>query len=51
MIKEGIYEQIININLKEKLKELELDKYLLKKETIDVEEANVSRLSGKHLLF
>lgn len=39
MIKEGIYEQIINEELKRKLKELQLDKYLLEKETLDVEEA------------
>ena len=39
MIKEGIYEQVIYKELKEKLEALNMDKYLLKKETIDVEEA------------
>ncbi|MCT8977861.1 DUF3427 domain-containing protein [Clostridium sp. CX1] len=39
MIKEGIYEQLIYEDLKNKLKELDLDKYLMQKETIDVEEA------------
>ncbi|KYH30019.1 hypothetical protein CPAL_03700 [Clostridium thermopalmarium DSM 5974] len=37
MIKEGIYEQVICEKLKNKLRELDLDKYLLKKETIYVE--------------
>lgn len=39
MIKDGVYEQVIYEDLKNKLKELDLDKYVLEKETIDVEEA------------
>lgn len=39
MIKDGVYEQVIYEDLKNKLKELDLDKYILEKETIDVEEA------------
>jgi hypothetical protein len=39
MIKQGIYEQVIYEDLKNKLKELDLEKYLIEKETIDVEEA------------
>lgn len=39
MIKEGVYEELINKELKEKLKELSLDKYLIEKESLDVEEA------------
>ncbi|WML33401.1 hypothetical protein [Clostridium sp. OS1-26] len=39
MIKNGVYEQVIYEDLKNKLKELDLDKYILEKETIDVEEA------------
>ncbi|MDW8802484.1 DUF3427 domain-containing protein [Clostridium sp. A1-XYC3] len=39
MIKEGIYEQLIYEDLKNKLKELDLDRYLMQKEAIDVEEA------------
>lgn len=39
MLKEGIYEQIIYEDLKNKLKELDSDKYLFQKEPIDVEEA------------
>lgn len=37
-LKDGVYEQVINKELKAKLKELDLDKYFLEKETIDVEE-------------
>jgi superfamily II DNA or RNA helicase len=39
MLKEGVYEQLINKDLKEKLKQLNLDKYLIEKENLDVEEA------------
>lgn len=39
MLKNGVYEQVIYEDLKNKLKELDLDKYILEKETIDVEEA------------
>lgn len=39
MLKEGVYEQLINRELKEKLKQLSLDKYLIEKEDLDVEEA------------
>ncbi|EET88952.1 putative helicase [Clostridium carboxidivorans P7] len=39
MIKDGVYEQVIYEDLKNKIKELDLDKYVLEKETIDVEEA------------
>lgn len=39
MIKDGVYEQVIYEDLKNKLKELDLDKYVLEKEAIDVEEA------------
>ncbi|MBL4934253.1 DUF3427 domain-containing protein [Clostridium sp. YIM B02515] len=39
MLKEGVYEQIINRELKQKLKQLSLDKYLIEKEELDVEEA------------
>lgn len=39
MIKQGIYEQVIYEDLKNKLKELDLEKYLIEKEAIDVEEA------------
>lgn len=39
MLKEGVYEQVINKELKEKLNELSLDKYLIEKENLDVEEA------------
>jgi HKD family nuclease len=39
MLKEGVYEQLINKELKEKLKQLNLDKYLIEKENLDVEEA------------
>ncbi|WP_291549162.1 hypothetical protein [Clostridium sp. HMP27] len=38
-LKNGVYEQVINKELKAKLKELDLDKYFLEKEAIDVEEA------------
>jgi superfamily II DNA or RNA helicase len=36
---QGIYEQVINEEIKEKLKALDVDKYLIEKESIDVEEA------------
>lgn len=36
---QGIYEQVINKEIKEKLKALDVDKYLIEKESIDVEEA------------
>jgi hypothetical protein len=39
MLKEGVYEQLINKELKEKLKQLNLDTYLIEKENLDVEEA------------
>jgi hypothetical protein len=39
MLHQGIYEQIINTELKSKLKQLDLDKYLIEKATLDVEEA------------
>jgi superfamily II DNA or RNA helicase len=39
MLKEGVYEQLINKELKEKLRELNIDKYLIEKENLDVEEA------------
>lgn len=39
MLKEGVYEQLINRELKQKLKQLSLDKYLIEKEELDVEEA------------
>jgi hypothetical protein len=39
MLKQGVYEQLINKDLKEKLKQLNLDKYLIEKENLDVEEA------------
>jgi hypothetical protein len=39
MLKEGVYEQLINEELKIRLKELNLDKYLIEKENLDVEEA------------
>ena len=39
MLKEGIYEQIIYEDLKNKLKELGSDKYVFQKEPIDAEEA------------
>jgi HKD family nuclease len=39
VLKEGVYEQLINKELKEKLKELNLDRYLIEKEDLDVEEA------------
>lgn len=39
MLKEGVYEQLINKEIKSKLKELSLDKYLIEKEELDVEEA------------
>ena len=39
MLHQGIYEQIINKELKSKLKQLDLDKYLIEKETLDIEEA------------
>lgn len=45
MLSQGIYEQIINNDLKAKLKELDIDKYLIEKEAIDVEEAK-TLLSG-----
>jgi superfamily II DNA or RNA helicase len=45
MLPQGIYEQIINQELKTKLKELDIDKYLVEKENIDVEEAK-TLLSG-----
>ena len=35
MLHQGIYEQIINTELKSKLKQLDLDKYLIEKETLD----------------
>lgn len=38
-LRKGIYEQVIYEDLKNKLKELDLDEYLLEKEVIDVEEA------------
>lgn len=38
-LKNGVYEQIINKELKAKLKELDLDKYFIGKEAIDIEEA------------
>jgi superfamily II DNA or RNA helicase len=41
MLKEGVYEQLINKELKEKLRELNIDKYLIEKESLDVEEAKV----------
>lgn len=39
MIHQGIYEQIINEEIKERLKALDIDRYLIEKEPIDVEEA------------
>jgi superfamily II DNA or RNA helicase len=39
VLKEGVYEQLINKDLKEKLKELNIDKYLIEKASLDVEEA------------
>jgi hypothetical protein len=39
LLKEGIYEQIISEDIKKKLKEINLDKYILEKEDIDAEEA------------
>lgn len=39
MLKQGVYEQIINEELKQKLNELNIDKFLIEKENLDVEEA------------
>lgn len=39
MLKQGVYEQLINKDLKEKLKQLNLDTYIIEKENLDVEEA------------
>jgi superfamily II DNA or RNA helicase len=39
MLKQGIYEQIITQELKEKLKALNIDQYLIEKEALDIEEA------------
>lgn len=41
MLKEGVYEQLINKKLKGKLNELNLDKYLIEKEDLNVEEGEV----------
>jgi superfamily II DNA or RNA helicase len=38
-LKQGIYEQLITQELKQKLKELNIDQYLVEKESLDVEEA------------
>jgi superfamily II DNA or RNA helicase len=38
-LKQGIYEQLITQELKQKLKELNIDQYLIEKESLDVEEA------------
>lgn len=57
MINQGIYEQIINEGLKEKLKALDIDRYLIEKESIDVEEAKtllssyISSITKKALRF
>ena len=54
MIKDGVYEQAIYEDLKNKIKELDLDKYVLEKETIDVEEAKTiltSYISNSFNLF
>lgn len=39
MLKEGIYEQVINEELKKKLKDLNIEQFLIEKENMDVEEA------------
>lgn len=39
MLKQGIYEQIINQDLKQKLQQLNINQYLIEKESLDVEEA------------
>jgi hypothetical protein len=39
MVKQGVYEQIITQELKQKLKELNIDEFLIEKENLDVEEA------------
>lgn len=39
MLKQGVYEQLINEDIKKKLKALNIDEYLLEKEPLDVEEA------------
>lgn len=39
MLKQGIYEQLITQELKQKLKTLNIDQYLIEKESLDVEEA------------
>jgi hypothetical protein len=39
MLKQGVYEQLINEDIKKKLKALNIDDYLLEKEPLDVEEA------------
>jgi superfamily II DNA or RNA helicase len=39
MLKQGVYEQLINEDIKKKLKSLNIDDYLLEKEPLDVEEA------------
>lgn len=38
-INQGVYEQIIYQDLKDKLQKLDIDKYYLQKESLDVEEA------------
>jgi hypothetical protein len=35
MLKQGVYEQLMNKELKEKLKQLNLDTYLIEKENLD----------------
>lgn len=42
MVKQGVYEQLINKDIKEKLKQLNLDTYLIEKENLDVEEAKTN---------
>lgn len=57
MVKEGIYEEIINSQLKRELSSLKLDTYEIGKETIDVEEARkllstyISSVTRKALRF
>jgi hypothetical protein len=42
---QGIYEQVINEEIKEKLEALDVDKYLIEKESIDGEEAKTILLN------
>jgi hypothetical protein len=45
MLKQGVYEQLINEDIKKKLKALNIDEYFLEKEPLDVEEAVFSQSS------